>query len=406
MSSGTGLTFLLISSFYKGVDFIRSCKASGNRVLFLTSLKLKEEPWPYDCIDEAFYLPENEQGVWTQKDMIGGISWLFRKENIDRVIALDDFDVEKAALIREEFRISGMGQTTARYFRDKLAMRIRAFEAGIAVPAFSSLFNDKKIDEFLNNTEAPWLIKPRGEASATGIKKCTTKDEFYTALDKLGERRHMYLVEQFKPGDVYHVDALSENGKLIFSKSSKYLATPMEVAHGGGVFRSVSLPEKDKDAKALKGLTEKVMNAFGMQYSASHTEFIKCRETNEFVFLETSSRVGGAHLSEMVEASTGINLWKEWARLETARALDLRYLLPDVSDECAGIIVSLARTQHPDMTPFDAPEICWRMNKDFHVGLIVKSNNQNRVLELLDEYGKLIIEHYNAVAPVPDKPTH
>ena len=406
MESGTGLHFLLISSYFKGVDFIRSCKESGNKVFFLTSIKLKEEPWPYDCIDEAFYLRENADGVWDMSEAIAGLAWLMRKHRIDRVVALDDFDVEKAAYIREEFRIPGMGQTTARYFRDKLAMRMRAQEKGIPVPAFTALFNDAQIEEFLAKCTGPWLIKPRGEASATGIKKCLDKTGFYHALAELGEKRHLYLAEEFKPGDVYHVDALSEDGEVIFWKSSRYLATPMEVAHGGGVFRSITLPDKDKDAKKLHVLTTSVMRAFGMQYSASHTEFIKSKETGEFVFLETSSRVGGAHLCEMVEAATGINLWREWARLETAKALGVRYVLPENKDDHAGIIVSLARTISPDITPFQASEIWWRMQKDYHIGMILKSNDRKRILDLLDEYGEMVAKDYNAYAPVPDKPTH
>lgn len=404
--SSTGLTFLCISSYYKGGEFLKSCKLQGNRVFFLTSAKLKDEPWPYDHIDETFYLNENSEGVWNTKDMIQGVAWLLRGKKVDRVVALDDFDVEKAALLREEFRFPGMGQTTARYFRDKLAMRMRAKDAGIAVPPFTSLFNDEQINQYLDQVEGPWLIKPRGEASATGIKKVHNAQELWDCVHSLGDRRYTFLAEQFRPGDVYHVDALSESGDLVFCKSSKYLNTPMEVAHGGGVFRSMSLKNSHPEAKKLKKLTKDVMDAFGMQFSASHTEFIKSRETGEFIFLETSSRVGGAHLSDMVEASTGINLWSEWAALETAKALGKKYILPKQIDLFAGIIVSLARQKAPDMSPFDAPEICWRMKKDHHIGMILRSENEDRVMELMEAYTKQIFADYNASAPVPDKPTH
>jgi len=405
-TTSTGLTFLCISSYFKGTEFIKSCKEQGNTVYFLTSSKLKDDPWPYDYIDEAFYLNENEEGVWEQKDMINGVAWLLRGKKVDRIVALDDFDVEKAALLREEFRFPGMGQTTARYFRDKLAMRIRAQEAGINVPPFTPLFNDDAINHYLHTVPGPWLIKPRGEASATGIKKTNNRQEFWDQVHSLGDRRHQFLAEQFKPGDVYHVDALSENGNLVFCKSSRYLNTPMEVAHGGGVFRSVSLHANNPESKKLKDHTFEVMNAFGMQYSASHTEFIKSHETGEFVFLETSSRVGGAHLSDMVEASTGINLWAEWAALETAKALGKKYKLPKVTDLFAGIIVSLARQKNPDMTPFNAPEVCWRMKKNHHVGMIMKSKDKDRLMELMETYTAKVFEDYNASAPVPDKPTH
>lgn len=405
-NSSTGLTFLCISSYYKGGPFLRACKELGNRVFFLTSKKLKNEPWPYEFIDDTFYMNEDENGNWKLDEMLMGISWLMRHNKVDRIVALDDFDVEKAALIREEFRFPGMGQTTARYFRDKLAMRLKAQEAGINIPPFTPLFNDDEINRYLDNVEGPWLIKPRGEASATGIKKTSDKAEFWQMLNNLENRRHMFLAEQFRPGDVYHVDALSENGKLIFCKSSKYLNTPMEVAHGGGVFRSMTMEDSHPESKLLKKATDGVMKAFGMNFSASHTEFIKSRETGEFVFLETSSRVGGAHLCEMVEAATGINLWKEWAGVETAKALGQKYKLPTVQKGHAGIIVSLAREEWPDMTPFDAPEIWWKMNKPYHVGMIVRSDQQEKVIELINDYGNIVLENYNAVAPVPDKPTH
>lgn len=402
----TGIAFLVVSSYFKGGEFIKACKQLGNTVYFLTSSKLKEEPWPYDHIDEAFYLPENEDQEWNMKDLINGVAWLLKSKHVDRIIALDDFDVEKAALLREEFRISGMGQTTARYFRDKLAMRIRANDAGIKVPAFTSLFNDEHIHNYLSKVEGPWLIKPRGEASATGIKKAHTREEFWNIINGLGERRHKFLAEQFKPGDVYHVDALSVNGDLVFCKSSRYLDTPMEVAHGGGIFRSVSLADSDPDAKKLVKHTAVVMKAFGMQFSASHTEFIKSRETGEFIFLETSSRVGGAHLSDMVEAATGLNLWAEWAGVETAQAIGEKYKLPKLNEKYAGIIVSLARQEWPDMLPFNAPEVCWKMKKRQHVGIIMSSVDEERLMQLMDEYTGIIADQYNASAPVPDKPTH
>jgi hypothetical protein len=404
--SETGLTFLCISSYYKGSEFLKSCKQQGNRVFFLTSSKLKDEPWPYDHIDETFYLNENAEGVWEMKDMIGGVAWLMRSKKIDRIVALDDFDVEKAALLREEFRIPGMGQTTARYFRDKLAMRMQANDAGIAVPPFVGLFNDEAINEYLGKVEGPWLIKPRGEASATGIKKVHNAHEFWEKVHELGDRRHQFLAEQFRPGDVYHVDALSYDGKIVFCKSSRYLNTPMEVAHGGGVFRSVSLPDKHPEAKQLKALTGDVMRAFGMQFSASHTEWIKSRETGEFIFLETASRVGGAHLSDMVEASTAVNLWVEWAALETKAALKQKYTPPKSTDLTAGIIVSLARQQQPDQSVFNAPEICWRMRKEYHIGFIMKSQDDKRLMELMNQYTEIVFRDFNASAPVPDKPTH
>lgn len=401
------MNFLCICTYYKGMEFLRSCKAEGNTVYLLTNKKLENKAWPWESIDETFYLEQIDNTFDTYANIIKGLAHLMRSKKIDRIMALDDFDVEKAALTREHFRIPGMGQTTARYFRDKLAMRIQAQHAGINVPPFSPLFHDVDITEYLNTTSAPWVVKPRSEASAAGIKKVHSFQEAWDTIHSLGEERHNFLIEQFKPGDVYHVDALTVGGKVIFSRCSQYLNTPFEVAHGGGIFRSVTVEHDSKDEKALKKVNDQVMKAFGMKFSASHTEVIKCYEDGKFYFLETASRVGGANLAEMVEYSSGINLWREWAKIETAVATGGTYDLPAIDDYYSGIIISLSSHQWPDYSPFNDPEVVWKMNDEYHIGLIVRSKSREKVLELMEKYAMMIRDlGYHASAPAPDKPVH
>ena len=407
-SNSTPLSILCIASFFKGEDFMRGAKEAGCIVYLVTSSQLRHAEWPRESLDDIFFVDDIDgvKGHWNMQEVIGGLAWLMRSKPIDRIVSLDDFDVEKGAELREHFRIPGMGQTTCRYFRDKLAMRMKAKELGIRVPQFNSLFNDEEVNHYLDTVAAPWLIKPRGEASASGIKKAHSKMEAWEIINDLGDNRHKCLIEQFRPGDVYHADALSQDGKVVFCRVSRYLSTPMEVAHGGGVFRSMTVEFDSEDDKKIQKLNVDVLHAFGLNYSASHTEYIKDRETGEFVFLETSSRVGGANLAEMVEYSSGINLWREWAKLEVAVAKDEKYKLPKVRKDYAGIVVSLSRHQHPDSNGFIDNEIVWRMKKEYHIGLIVQSKNQQKVLELLDNYTERIFSDYHASAPVPNKPTN
>ena len=400
------LSILCVASFFKGEDFMRGAKEAGCTVYLITSSQLKEANWPCESLDDIFFVNDinGVKGNWNMDEVISGLAWLMQTKKIDRIVSLDDFDVEKGAALREHFRIPGMGQTTCRYFRDKLAMRVKAQAEGVRVPQFTSLFNNDEINHYLDSVAAPWLVKPRGEASATGIKKAHSKDEAWQIIHNLGDKRHQYLIEQFRPGDVFHVDALSLEGKMVFCRVSRYLSTPMEVAHGGGVFRSVTIEFGSEDDLKLQKMNDQVMKAFGMNYSASHTEFIKDRATGEFVFLETSSRVGGANLAEMVEMSSGINLWREWANIEAAVARGEKYKLPKVKNDYAGIVVSLSRHQWPDSSSFNDAEIVWRMNKEYHVGLIVQSKKQDRIIELLDGYTHRIFTDFHAAAPLPQQP--
>jgi hypothetical protein len=398
--------FLCISTSFKGNDFLQSCKDAGNIVFLLTDRKLESKPWIRTHIDEIFYLDADSDGIFNDKEMLSGIARITQKHPISRVIALDDFDIEKAALIREHFRIPGMGQTTARYFRDKLAMRMRAREAGVRVPGFCALFNDQEITEFIDNHMGPWMIKPRSEASSQGIQKLQTREEVWEAIHALQENRHLYLLEQYKAGHVYHIDSLSLEGRVIFSWANQYLAPPFDIAHGGGIFQSVTVLHDTAEARALETITVDVLKAFGMQHSASHTEVIHCSEDGHYYFLETSSRVGGAYLANMIEAASGINLWKEWARMETALVNGTQFRLPRIRWEYAGILISLANQPHPDTSVFNCPELVWKMEEEYHVGLVIQSTQQSRILSLLSEFATIVAKDYHATLPPRGKNVH
>lgn len=390
-------TFLCISNYFKGSAFLIALKQAGNKVYLITSEKLKENKWPREYIDEIFFMPGQDLD-WDLETLLVGVAGLMKGVKIDAIAALDDYDVEKATYLRENLRIPGMGQTTGRYFRDKLAMRMRAREAGVLAPAFSALFNDAEINHFADNVPAPWVLKPRSEASAHGIIKVHDKDSLWQNINEMGDNRLRYLVEQFKPGDVYHADGLNLDGKNIFCAVSKYLATPMEISQGGGIFRSANVPYGSEDDKSMRKANEQVMKAFGMKNGASHTEFIKGKEDGQVYFLETSSRVGGAHLAEMVEGATNINLWTEWAKIEDSVCKEKKYTLPKVKKGYAGIVLTLSKFQDPDLSAFDDPEVCFRVPLDYHAGLIVKSDKHARVRELIDDYAERLSQGVSSVA--------
>ena len=113
--------FICISNYFKGNDFLINLKKQGNKVYLITSEKLRDKPWAFEYIDEIFFMPGQDVD-WNLDDLLAGVANLMRHKKIDSIVALDDFDVEKAAYLRENLRMPGMGQTTGRYFRDKLAM--------------------------------------------------------------------------------------------------------------------------------------------------------------------------------------------------------------------------------------------------------------------------------------------
>lgn len=392
------LTFVCISSEVKGQDFLATLKKQGCRVFLVTEEKWKDAAWPRESLDDIFLMPDLSR----HDDVLFGISYLARHNQIDRIVALDDYDVRLAANLREHMRIPGMGDTTGRYFRDKLAMRKRAEEAGIPVPPFIHILNYDRLNEYMATVSPPWVFKPRFEAGSVGIKKANTADEVWAWINELGDRQSFYLLEQFVPGDVYHVDAIVSEKEMVFAAAHKYGRPPMNVSHEGGVFMTRTLDHEGEEATKLKEVNAHLLSELGMVRGVTHTEYIRSYADGRYYFLETAARVGGAHIAETVEAATGVNLWAEWAKIEVAQARKEEYQLPQIRHNYAGILVCLARQEWPDMSAYQEPEIVWRVNKKQHAGLIVASPDPMRIEALLDEYGRRFAQDFLAIGQVKE----
>lgn len=397
------LTILCIACYFKGRAFMQACKERGARVLLLTAKSLENENWPRESIDGIYFMEEPDEN-WNTRNLVTGVSHLASQEKIDRIVALDDFDLEKAALLREHLRVPGMGDTRTRFFRDKLSMRMKARELGLRVPDFVHCLHYPDIKAFCSSIKPPWIIKPRMQASAVGIEKIHSEEQLWQKLKKLGDQQSFYLLEQFIPGNIYHVDSLIDDRKVIFARVNRYLSTPMEVMHDGGIFRTHTVLAGSADDVELQRLNQELLSGFRLIRGVSHTEFIQSHDDGSFHFLETSARVGGANIAEMVEASSGINLWREWAHLETL-ALGEAYVLPEIRQDYSGLITTLAKQEHPDLSGYSNPEIYRNMSHKHHASLIVKSDRYDQVLELLDNYRDRFHHDFHTRLPAPDKPT-
>src|ERR1700723_2693943 len=281
MSKERPPTILCVSSYEKGQEFMRTCKREGWDVFLLTVEKLRDADWPREAITEAFYIPEE----LPLQGLINAVSYMARSRPIDRIVALDEFDMENVAALREHLRIPGMGLTTMRYFRDKLAMRMKALDRHVRVPDFVPVFNQDDIRFYLESVPGPWVLKPRQEASAIGIKKIHAPEELWPVLDELGDKRSSFLLEKFVPGDVFHVDSVVSENEVVFANVSKYGQPPMNVAQGGGVFTTFTVPRASEPDARLRQINRDLIAALGLDRGVAHAEFIQARADGNFYFL-------------------------------------------------------------------------------------------------------------------------
>jgi len=397
------MRLLVLSSYFKGNRFLERMHAEGCAVDLLTIQAALGEPWSRHAVRDVFAVPNFHD----RKALVNAVAYLFRTNNYERIVALDDFDIEVAAYLREQFRMTdtGHGDSEARFFRDKLAMRMKARELGLTIPRFTSTFRNDDVNRFLAEVPGPWLIKPRSEASAAGIRKLHSVDEAWQRLDALGDDRSNQLIEEMVPGDLFHVDSLTCEGKVIFAEVNRYHKPLLDVYQGGGIYATRTLRLDSPDVAALKEANRAVVEGFGLKQGASHTEFMKAHRDGKFYFIETSARVGGAYTAEMVEQATGINPWSEWAKLELCRTAG-PYSLPQTRRRYAAVIISLARQERPDTAGFTDPEIAHRLDMKNHIGFVLASDDYDRLTHLLDSYRERIARDFHAVLPGAEKVGH
>src|SRR6476659_9692135 len=255
--------FICLATYFKGADFIRECKAHGCHVILVTKEKMLSEDWPRENLDDLIAVP-NDAGPALFIDLL---AFLARDRQIDRVVALEEFDVVTAALMREHLCLPGLSSSRAKVFRDKLSMAVYSRRAGINVPEFVQLLNNEAVNEYMQRVPGPWVVKPRSDVSAIGIKKVEQPDEVWrvveemNARENLRERASYYVLARFIPGEVFHVDSLVNDGKVVFAGVNQYGRPPLQVAHQGGAYISRTVARGSADEKTLGQINKKLIKA-------------------------------------------------------------------------------------------------------------------------------------------------
>ncbi len=392
---------LCISTYEKGQAFLEEAAKLGCPVTLLTVHSLSDADWPKGALTGFGTMPED----LSPEAALPYIVRLAKHRRFARIVALDEFDLDTAALAREHLGLPGMTRSATRPFRDKLAMRETAARGGVSVPEFTGVANHDALWAFLQRTEGPWMLKPRESASAIGIQKFSDPNAVWPMLERLGDEASHHLVERFVPGEIYHVEGLSWEGKLLFALGHKYAQPPFETMHSGGIFSTRTLERSSDENQTLLQIHAQTLQALNMRTGPTHSEFIRSHADGRFYFLETAARVGGAYIAEVAEAASGLNPWAEWARMEVAQLRGEVYTLPPAIGEYAGSVICLARQQWPDLSAYDAPEIMQRLRKHHHAGLIVRSRSAARVRELLEDYNRRFGVDFYARMDAPEKPT-
>lgn len=238
----------------------------------------------------------------------------------DRVIGLGEADILPAARVREALGLEGQWEESATAYRDKLAMKVHAASAGVAVPAFASVTDVTDVEAFMARHGAPVMLKPRREGGSLGVRRIDDVEQV-RALQPPLEPDAM-IVEAFVEGPTFHVDALREAGEMVLAVPCAYTGDGC-LSHwtdsGNGSF---TLARTNPLYPRLNQATERVLDALpGPPDLAIHAEFF-LTGSDELVFCEAASRVGGVPVPAMLTRLLGVDMRELWCRVQCDLAVD------------------------------------------------------------------------------------
>ncbi|WP_326770461.1 hypothetical protein OG978_42640 (plasmid) [Streptomyces sp. NBC_01591] len=225
-----------------------------------------------------------------------------RERPFTHVITDNEYDLERAARIREDFGLPGQSSASALSFRDKAVMKETASRT-VPVPDFVRLAAFADLTEFVEKHGYPVVVKPVKQGGSRDISVLRGEDDLID-FSRLPWREDL-MAEAFVEGPMYHIDAVLSGGYR-FVASSRYLRSCLGVFSGQNN-GSVQLRSDSPFARRLESYLDQVLEAFETPpTSAFHLEVFHTPD-DELVLCEIASRVGGDRIPALTLATYGVD---------------------------------------------------------------------------------------------------
>jgi biotin carboxylase len=207
----------------------------------------------------------------------------------------DERNLLLTAELREELGLPGPTYEQLLPYRDKCLMKEKLAGTGLRVPRFGRFdqrsFQDDPaacLDRIVADVGMPFVLKPVDAASADGVYKVFTAEEFLALPRDLGRS---YEYEEHIDGTMFSVNLVVQDGRTVFGGVTEYLVNSTEVQRGR-VNADINLIDSDPRVPRMIRFAETVLDALGRLDGASHLELFHTKD-DELVFLEVGARFKG-----------------------------------------------------------------------------------------------------------------
>lgn len=238
------------------------------------------------------------------------VKGIAKTAELKRIYALDEFDVYSAALCREENNIDGLLPDNCICFRDKNVMHARAKELGFLTPECCLPHTLMTIEGFIERVGYPIIIKPHNGSGSENTFKVSSKDELDPVWRSIRNERHNYRVEEFIQGKQFFIDAISQNGEVVFDVLFQYTYHVINFRDEVPGIISMRKVHNESHRQMLE-LNRNLLRGFGLRNGATHTEFF-LTEDGRIYLGEVAARGGGGPIATVLKFGFGFLPAEEW----------------------------------------------------------------------------------------------
>ena len=357
---------------------------------------------------------EQVDSVTNDQSVEQAVRWVQDKLWVDRFEATVEAHIMTAARVREACSIPGTSVRTAYLCRDKPAMKEVLRAAGVACARSTGASSADEVRTFAREVGYPLIIKPPDGAGAAGTHRVENDPELEAAINESGVAHGVTVaVEEFVEGHEGFYDTISINGEVTHDFITHYYPNVLEAMRTRWISPQFIATNEVDSASAyseIKDMGQKVINALGIETSATHMEWFATPKG--LMFSEIGCRPPGVRAWDLYASGNDVDIYREWAEAivngRPSQSLSRRYsagvvaLRPEADGTISGYSgleeIQQRFGEHiidahipPAGTPTQGVEAGYMAN----AWVRARHTSFDELREILDEIGRTVTVHVN-----------
>jgi len=232
---------------------------------------------------------------------------------IDRFESLNEYWLETEAQIRTDFNIYGTKMDFVYNLKHKSKMKDFFHKSKVETIRFLNGTTDiESLNKFIKLVGYPIIIKPDLGSGAAMTYKISSDLELKNFFN-IKPANISFIIEEFIDGIILTYDGLVDrDGNVTFAVSHEFDQSIMDVVNTDNHLYYFCL--KGIDPK-VETAGRNILKAFDVRERFFHIELFKSKKDERIIALEVNMRPPGAWMTDAINFSYDIDIYKEWASM-------------------------------------------------------------------------------------------